>query len=142
VRLETELSALFCTIDRVRPYRALANLLANAIQYSPDGDDVTVTLTTEGDGAGTWAVIRVSDHGIGIPAADLPQVFERFYRAGNVGQITGNGIGLAGVRQLVEHHGGRITISSEPGVGTTVTVYLLLDSPANPSSALTKQALP
>jgi signal transduction histidine kinase len=73
-------------------------------------------------------VVRVRDRGLGIPAADLPYVFERFHRASNVsGQIGGTGLGLAGARHIVEQHGGSIGVESEEGRGTTVTVRLPLD---------------
>jgi signal transduction histidine kinase len=74
-----------------------------------------------------WAVIRVRDCGLGIPAADLPHVFERYHRASNVaGQIGGTGLGLTGARHIVEQHGGTISLESEEGRGTTVTVRLPL----------------
>jgi signal transduction histidine kinase len=77
-----------------------------------------------------WAVLRVRDQGIGIPPADLPRIFERFYRATNVaGQIQGSGIGLAGSRQVVEQHGGTIVVESREGAGSTFTVRLPLDAP-------------
>jgi signal transduction histidine kinase len=69
----------------------------------------------------------VQDQGIGIPAADLPHMFERFQRGRNVkGQIAGTGIGLAAARQLIEEHGGRVTMDSREGHGTTVTIRLPL----------------
>jgi signal transduction histidine kinase len=71
------------------------------------------------------AKVTVTDQGIGIPEVDLHHVFDRFYRAGNVDRTTtGSGIGLAGVRQIVEQHGGLIEIHSVEGGGTTVTVML------------------
>jgi signal transduction histidine kinase len=77
--------------------------------------------------AGPWAELTVTDHGLGIPAKDLPFVFERFRRGANVtGRVTGAGLGLAGVRRIVEYHGGTITLTSEEGTGTTVTVRLPL----------------
>jgi signal transduction histidine kinase len=64
---------------------------------------------------------------MGIPAADIPLVFERFHRGANVvGRIAGNGLGLAGARQIVEMHGGSISVQSQEGVGTTFTVSLPL----------------
>jgi signal transduction histidine kinase len=75
-------------------------------------------------------VLTVRDAGVGIPAADLPHVFDRFRRGSNVaGQIAGTGIGLASVKQIVEQHGGRITLRSREGHGTTVVVRLPLAAP-------------
>jgi signal transduction histidine kinase len=71
-------------------------------------------------------VLRVVDHGIGIPETDLPYVLERFHRARNVGRINGTGLGLWGVRQIVEAHGGRLLIESREGQGTTATLWLPL----------------
>jgi signal transduction histidine kinase len=72
-----------------------------------------------------YAKVTVTDQGIGIPEVDLPHVFDRFYRAGNVNRATtGSGIGLAGVRQIIEQHGGLVEIHSVEGSGTTVTVML------------------
>jgi signal transduction histidine kinase len=85
-------------------------------------------------------MLAVRDQGVGIPAADLPHIFERFHRGGNVaGHIAGAGIGLATVRQIVEQHGGTITVESWPDKGSTFTVQLPLaasdDRPPTPSVA-------
>jgi len=72
-------------------------------------------------------VLVVQDEGLGIPVADVPHVFERFHRGGNVaGQIGGSGIGLAGVSQIVEQHGGTLGVQSDEGQGATFTVRLPL----------------
>ncbi len=97
-----------------------ANLVSNAVKYSPDGSPVEVTAAEEGGAL----CVSVRDHGIGIPAADLPHIFERFHRARNVGTIGGSGIGLHMARQIVDLHGGTIAVSSRPGSGTTFTVRL------------------
>lgn len=102
--------------------RVVANLIGNAVKYSPGGGVVTARVSLE-DGE---AVLTVSDEGIGIPPADLPRIFELRQRGGNVGAIAGSGIGLAGVKRIVERHGGTITAESELGRGTTVTVRLPL----------------
>ncbi len=99
---------------------AFSNLIANAFKYSPEGGTVEVSGTS---GNGSIAV-TIADHGIGIPAGELPHVRERFFRGSNVGQIPGTGIGLSLVEQIVEQHGGRLSIESEPGEGTRVTVSL------------------
>jgi signal transduction histidine kinase len=75
-----------------------------------------------------WAAINVADGGAGIPAAELPRVFERGYRASNVvGRFHGTGQGLAGVHHIVTEHGGTIVVESQIGVGTTATVRLPLE---------------
>ncbi len=110
------------TWDGPRLRRVLRNLLANALAYSPDGD-ISLDLRREDDAA----VITVCDQGLGIPAADLPRVFDRFHRGANVdGRIAGTGIGLADARQVVEQHGGAITAESTEGAGTCITVRLPL----------------
>jgi signal transduction histidine kinase len=115
--------------DPERLQRLLGNLLDNAVKYSPDGGAITITLRL-GIERGSEAILTVSDDGVGIPAADLPRVFERFRRGGNVvGRVPGNGIGLAGARQIVEQHGGTISVTSQEGHGTTVTVRLPLSAP-------------
>src|SRR5262249_14012287 len=117
--------------DAVRLERVLTNLVGNAIKYSPDGGPVAIELASEVDEqARGWAVIRVRDQGVGIPALDRPHVFERFRRGANVERhIAGTGIGLFGSRQIVEQHGGTISVESEEGVGSTFTVRLPLGAP-------------
>ena len=115
--------------DRVRLGRVLENLVGNAIKYSPRGGDVVVQVGCDGDGSHGSAVLSVRDRGVGIPAAEQPRVFERFYRGSNVqGRTAGTGIGLTGVRQIVEQHGGTISVESTEGAGTTFTVRLPLTS--------------
>jgi signal transduction histidine kinase len=114
--------------DAARLERVVGNLLANARAYSPAGGPILVTVTREctPDGSG-WAVLRVEDHGVGIPAADLPHIGEPFYRASNVrGRLPGSGLGLSGCRRIVEQHGGTLRIDSREGAGTTVTVRVPL----------------
>lgn len=126
VTLVTELNSLAGEWDPTRLQRVLGNLLANAIKYSPNGGEVTVRLAEEADSSQRWAVLSVADRGIGIPAADLPHVFERYRRAENVGTIGGSGIGLSSVRQIVEQHGGSVRVESREGEGATFTVRLPL----------------
>jgi PAS domain S-box-containing protein len=126
VSFESAVTELVGTWDPDRLERVLANLLSNAIKYSPSGGDVLVEVTREPN----VALVSVTDWGLGIPAADLPHVFERFRRASNVGgKIAGSGLGLAGARNIVELHGGTITARSEEGRGSTFEVRLPLDSP-------------
>jgi signal transduction histidine kinase len=102
----------------------LDNLLGNAIKYTPDGGVITVIVVRDDDEAGTWAVVSVRDPGVGIPAQDLPRIFDRFQRARNVGRIGGSGIGLAVAHQIVEQHAGSISVESVEGEGSTFTVRL------------------
>jgi signal transduction histidine kinase len=110
--------------DLARMERVLDNLVGNAVKYSPGGGVITVICVREVDEAGEWAILSVRDHGVGIPPADLGRVFERFHRAGNVGAISGTGIGLAMIRDVVSLHGGTITVESSEGQGSTFTIRL------------------
>lgn len=83
-----------------------------------------MTIAWEGERDDARAVLTVADAGIGIPAADVPHIFEQFYRAGNARGVQGAGIGLVGAKQIIEQHGGAIAIASEEGEGTTVTIRL------------------
>jgi signal transduction histidine kinase len=77
---------------------------------------------------GPLAVLSIVDQGVGIPAADLPHIFERFRRGGNVAdRVAGSGLGLWGSQRIVAQHGGTIAIDSTEGRGTTVTVRLPLE---------------
>lgn len=101
--------------------RALHNLVANAVKYSPDGGRVTIGLGADADGVR----ITVSDEGIGIPPDDLPLIFERFHRGANVvARASGLGLGLTSVMRAVEAHGGRIEVESVEGRGSTFTIHL------------------
>jgi signal transduction histidine kinase len=107
--------------------RMLTNLVSNAIKYSPAGTAVEISLGHVVDQDGAWAVVEVSDEGVGIPAADLPLILKRFRRGSNVGDMDGHGLGLASVVQTVEAHAGRLSIDSREGEGTRVTVRLPLN---------------
>jgi signal transduction histidine kinase/CHASE2 domain-containing sensor protein len=104
--------------------QALTNLIANAIKYSPVKTEIIVEARVRGDAL----LIEVSDHGYGIPAEALPRIFEKFYRVPRVedADAPGTGLGLALVREIVELHGGRVTVESEPGVGSAFSVRLPL----------------
>jgi signal transduction histidine kinase len=112
---------LMAVVDGARLQRVIDNLVANAVKYSPDGGDIVVELTDEG----AHLVLSVRDSGIGIPPSEVEAVFERFRRGSNVaGRFGGTGIGLAGVRQIVEQHGGSVEVTSALGTGSTFTVRL------------------
>jgi signal transduction histidine kinase len=100
----------------------LSNLLSNAVKYSRDGRPVELNVARENQ----EAVFQVRDHGIGIPFADQPRIFEAFHRASNAGQTQGTGLGLLIVKRCVELHEGRISFETREGEGTTFTVRLPL----------------
>ncbi|MBX7127242.1 MAG: PAS domain-containing protein [Cyclobacteriaceae bacterium] len=100
----------------------LLNLLTNAVKYSPDAPDIQLTIGRSGE----ECKITITDHGIGIPDKELPQIFESFLRGSNVGTIPGTGLGLAIVKDAVERLHGRITIESKVAQGTTFSVWLPL----------------
>ena len=138
-RIKTRVAELIGYWDATRLERVIANLLSNAIKYSPDGGTITVKLAREDSKDASWAILTVQDQGIGIPTSDLPYIFDRFRRAGNVaGQIKGIGIGLASARQIVERHGGKITVKSKEGAGSLFTVRL---PPAPPNDTADSQGL-
>ncbi len=105
----------------IRLRQMAANLVDNAIKYTPDGGTVKVQMQEAED----QEILMISDTGIGIPLADQPYVFDKFYRSHNVGQgVVGSGLGLSIVKSIVENHGGRIWVESQPGQGTRFTVVL------------------
>ena len=124
ISLETTVPALVGEWDARRLERVLSNLLSNAIKYSPQGGPISVRIACHETETRPWAVVTVADQGVGVPAADLPHVFERFHRGTNVGRIAGSGIGLAGAKVIVEQHGGMLDIESSEGTGATVTLQL------------------
>ena len=105
--------------DRVMITQAVDNLVANAIKYSQKQCVLGIDARQEGE----WVHLEVTDRGIGIPAAELPRVFEKFFR-GRSGDTRGSGLGLAIVKRVVEEHGGTAAISSVVGEGTTVRLVL------------------
>jgi signal transduction histidine kinase len=122
--------------DALRLEQVLYNLVGNAMKYGPQVGPTTISIAAQDD------IVRVAvrDRGIGIPAGDLPHLFERFYRASNVSvdNISGVGIGLFVVQEIVALHGGSVTVESQEGRGSTFTICLpRATTPSNNGSACT-----
>jgi signal transduction histidine kinase len=115
--------------------RVLDNLLSNAIKYSPDGGPIEIVISREQHGDEDWIAIEVRDKGIGIADMDQSTVFDRFARTTDASeQAPGSGIGLAGVKQIVEQHGGTIGVESEEGKGSRFRVKIPRVPPSAASS--------
>jgi heavy metal sensor kinase len=108
--------------DRTRLEQVAANLIDNAVKYSPPGGRVDVEVRRERDAA----IMRVRDSGPGIPPDELPRIFERLFRGDTSRTERGLGLGLSLVRAIVEAHGGMVSVESEPGKGSVFTVSLPL----------------
>ena len=113
--------------DEARLRELFMNLLDNAIRYTPAPGTVSVSLRHEGQ----MAVVAITDTGVGIPAEDIPFIFERFYRVDKSRSRAegGSGLGLAICRHIAEAHGGKIEVESQVGAGSTFSVWLPLQSP-------------
>lgn len=124
--LETKIeSGLIITGDAVRLHQAFLNVLDNAVKYTPEKGSILVRLIRENK----WAILRVSDTGVGIPEHDVPHIFDRFYRVDKARSqdVQGNGLGLAIVKWIVEAHHGTIMAESTVGKGTIFTIRLKLE---------------
>jgi len=113
--------------DPVSLTRAVHNLITNAIKYSGSERWIRISIFTEGQ----WVRLTVEDRGVGISSADLPHIFEPFYRGRTAveAQIHGSGIGLSLVKQAIDQHGGRVNVTSSPGSGSTFSMALPVTQP-------------
>ncbi len=111
-------------VDVKKTILALTNVLSNAYKYSPDGGDITVSVTRRAVNGRGEAGIVVSDQGIGMNETEVNRLFERFYRADPSGAIPGTGLGMSLVRDIIEIHNGNVEVSSTRGKGTTVSIFL------------------
>jgi signal transduction histidine kinase len=125
LRLEIENDMPRAQVDRDAIEQALLNLLTNAMKYSGKNRDIELRMRSEG----REAVIEVSDQGVGIEPAELSRIFERFYRVPSPEneRISGTGLGLTLVQHIAQAHGGRVEVSSQPGNGSTFSLFLPLD---------------
>jgi len=118
-----DLPPIFASPSRIQ--QVLANLVGNAIKYTQETGEVKIIARTEAD----QLILQICDDGPGILPAEQPFVFDRFFRASNVGETDGTGLGLAIVKSIVENHHGRTWVESVPGQGSTFTVVLPLLPP-------------
>jgi two-component system phosphate regulon sensor histidine kinase PhoR len=118
--------------DRARIEQVLINLIHNAIKFTPPPGTITVTARTDG----RMLRVTVQDTGVGIPEADLPRVFERFYKTDRARRSEGTGLGLAITKHIVQAHQGAISVISQPGHGASFVVTLPLASVANETRPL------
>ena len=120
ITLDRRLAASPVLADPHWLHQVITNLLTNALKFTRTGGRVTISTGP----SGAEAVLRVTDTGTGIPAEDLPRIFDRFWRGQRAAQVSGSGIGLAVAAELAQAHGGRLSASSEPGRGTQMTLTL------------------
>lgn len=138
IQLSAQLPAspLISRADANRLVQVLTNLLTNAINYTREQGKIEVSLASEIEHGRPYAVIRVSDTGAGIPPDQLNQIFEPFFRATHAGS-KGTGLGLTISKEIIEQHGGTITVDSHFGEGSTFTIRLALSDRPAPQSAFT-----
>lgn len=129
VTIEENLPAVF--IDRHQIEQAFFNLLDNAIKFTPPGGVISISAKKEND----LIRVDVKDSGVGIDAAHLPRIFERFYRVdkGRSREMGGTGLGLSIVKHIILAHHGKVSVSSELGKGSTFSVFLPFRTPPTPS---------
>jgi signal transduction histidine kinase len=132
LRLELPDGPLRIQHDPQRIGQVVTNLVGNSVKFTPRGGSVTVRLAPDRDGAR----VEVHDTGAGIDASELPHIFDRFYRGGlgNDARSEGSGLGLSIVKSIVDMHGGRISVESRIGKGTTFRVVLPRDPRAGPAA--------
>jgi signal transduction histidine kinase len=129
--IDPELPTLFA--DPMRIGQLLDNLLSNAVKFTPAGGVVGLTVARRGD----TVHIEVSDTGVGVPEDELDKLFDRFFRASTAATVQGTGLGLPIAKTIAEAHGGVISVESEVGVGTTLSVDLPVQAPHEPNAAQT-----
>ncbi len=117
-------------VDQERIAQVMNNLVSNALAYTPSGGRVTISTARCGRNGREWATLTVADTGVGIPESEQGRVFERFFRGEHprLHQLPGTGLGLAIVKEIVELHGGEVTLRSQVGQGSEFTVWLPLSA--------------
>ncbi len=124
IRVDTP-ADLVVPLDRNRMRQVLANLLDNAVKYTPSGGSIDISARPDAD----WVLIAITDTGVGIPADELPHIWDRLYRGDKSRSTRGLGLGLSLVRAIVEAHGGQVRTTSTPGTGSRFELRLPADAP-------------
>ena len=123
------------TGDQARIRQVLVNLLGNAVKFTPEGGAITVVTAVRAEGGASWGEVRVSDTGPGIPEGERAAVFEPYYRSAETARAPGVGLGLAISHALVARMGGRLTVESEVGIGSTFVLgFPAAGAPVEPSA--------
>jgi signal transduction histidine kinase len=126
--------------DAGKLHRALSNLMSNALKFTPDGGQIWLEARlmegTQVDAGVPYVVFSVVDSGEGIPAEDLPYVFDPYYQAASRNKDLGTGLGLAIVKRIAAAHGGNVAVRSQVGVGTAFSITLPLVPPSATQAAL------
>jgi heavy metal sensor kinase len=107
--------------ERKKLFRALLNIVENAVKYTPAGGSISISLSD----SDSMYTVRIRDTGQGIRSEDVPRIFDRFFRGESSGKTRGSGLGLAIAKNLIEHSGGSVTAQSIPGQGTVMTIHFL-----------------
>jgi len=115
---------IWVDVDRQKLSLALTNVLSNAYKYSPQGGDIALDLVWRDRNERPECGIRITDQGLGMTPAQREKVFDRFFRADTSGNIPGTGLGMTIVKEILELHGGQVSVTSELGVGTTVILWV------------------
>jgi len=133
--LELPAQPVWVRADAKKMAQALGNVISNAYKYSPEGGAVRIFVSAQTGGKDASHVgLRVSDRGIGMSPEQTARVCERFYRADGSGKIPGTGLGMSIVSEILGLHGGRVEITSTPGAGTDVTLFIpAAAAPARPA---------
>ena len=143
--IHQEKRPLIMDFDPDKLFYIVSNLLSNAIKYTPEGGKVVFRISTENQNSLEWLLLEVKDNGIGVGPAELPYIFDRFYRASPFGRDnggTGAGIGLAFTKELVKLLNGQVKAKSSPGKGSIFTVRLPIHRNAKVQKAAPFSALP
>ena len=129
VKFESKLESLLLDIDREKIEEVIDNILSNAFKFTPPNGKITLTLEEDKSEFTNYAVIKISDTGIGIAEDKLANIFDRFFQAdsSSTKQYEGTGLGLAIVKEIVELHGGSITVTSKINTGTSFLIFLPVD---------------